>query len=145
MKYYVMSVGADGRAAPDRWISDWGFTEIHESHLTNWWSPQRAVKPRIGDIAFQVSILTGSLLGIFRVTREAGQSVPHPSGPQRWRWDLGLEPLLTWDGRYAPSIVDLGYDAGPRTYMEVDAEHERAALELVRRHLPALFDELNGR
>jgi hypothetical protein len=143
MKYYVMTVGADGNAAPDRWITDWPHPQIAASHLTNWWcATGRPQKPSVGDIAIQASAVTGRLLGIFRVVREGGQNVPHPVNPERWGWDVGLEPLVTWDLRYAPTVEDIGYDHVKRIYFEVDAEREQAVMNLIRAYLPALSEEL---
>jgi|tagenome__1003787_1003787.scaffolds.fasta_scaffold20913515_5 hypothetical protein len=141
-----MSVGADGNAAPDRWITEWGFTEIASSHLTAWWSPiGQPRKPRVGDIVIQASGGTGKLLGIFRVVREGGQEVPHPMDPKRWAWDVGLEPLVTWDGRYAPRVQDIGLEPVPRVYAEIDdGDRVQAVRNLIHYHLPALSKELGG-
>jgi hypothetical protein len=138
MRYYVMSVGADRKPAPDRWIEDWGWDSISDSHLTQWWSPHAILQPKVGDIALQASIVTGKVLGIFRVM---GEGDPHPFDPKRWKHGIKLEPLALWDGRYAPTVGSLGLFV-PRTYHRVARHDEHKVEGLIAQYLPALVSEL---
>lgn len=142
MRYFIMTCGADGKPAPDKWITDWGWDSISDSHLTNWWSPNRINTPWTGDIVIQASIITGKLLGIFRVTQE---SDPHPFNPERWGHGLGLDPLLLWgDLSYAPTMSSAGLGSVSRTYHKLDEDHAQAASVLIRHYLPELSEEIEG-
>jgi hypothetical protein len=138
LHYFIMSVGADGKPAPDRWIEDWGWDSISDSHLTQWWSPHDILQPNVGDLVLQTSIMTGKILGIFRMM---GKGDPHPFNPKRWRHGIKLEPLVLWDGRYAPTIGSLSLFV-PRTYHRVARQNEHHIENLIDQYLPALSDEL---
>lgn len=99
----------------------------------------------MGDIVIQCGTRPrNQLLGIFRVTREMGENVPHPLG---WRgaFDLGLEPLVCWDGRYAPRLGQIGFDRAPRQLQRITGDREQAVRRLIRHYLPELSNELEGK
>jgi hypothetical protein len=139
MNGYIMSVGADGEPAPDKWITDWGWDTIADSHIAHWWDAMSSDMPHVGDIVIQASIITGKLLGIFRKT---GLGEPHPFNPERWAYGMALEPLVLWDGRYAPTMVSAKLGQVPRRYRQIQGDEVTALMALINHHLPALYVEL---
>src|SRR3954471_23556038 len=129
MRYFVMSVGGDGKPAPDKWITDWGWDTIPDSHLCNWWDAMHSDLPRPGDIAVQASTVTVKLLGIFRVI---GEGEPHPFDPRRWPYGTRLEPLVLWDGRYAPTMASSGLGPVTQRYRTITGDHMQAMEVLIR-------------
>lgn len=139
MNSYIMSVGADSEPAPDKWITDWGWDNIHDSHICNWWDAMHSDMPRPGDIVIQASIITGKLLGIFRMT---GAGEPHPFNPERWPYGMALKPLVLWDGSVAPTMVSASLGQIPRRYRQVQGDEVTALMALINHHAPALYIEL---
>lgn len=140
MNSYIMSCGADGKPAPDKWITDWGWDTISDSHIAHWWDAMHSDMPRVGDIVIQASIITGKLLGIFRMT---GPGQPHPFNPERWPHGMALEPLVLWDGRYAPTMVSASLGQVPRRYRKIQGNEVQALMTLLMHSVPTLAIEVS--